>query len=128
MISYLKQSNLNFQLVETPFAARIKIRKTFIKDKSGISRTSGLAHSISNELFEEETKAFVADQEAIVKENESLQNQLLCSLNELASLKVDKKQLEISQKISEKKKDDLEQACQLTSHHWLGGGSWAENY
>ena len=112
LISYLKQSNLNFQLVETPFAARIEIRKTFIKDKTGISRTSGLSHSTSSELFEEETKAIVANQEALVKENESLQNQLLCCQNELASLKVDKKQLEISQTILEKNKNNLGQTLE----------------
>ena len=99
LISYLKKSNLNFQIVETPFAARIEIRKTFIKDKTGISRTSDLAHDNSSELFEEEKKPFVANQDALVKENESLQNQILHCQNNLVSSEIDIKQLQISQTI-----------------------------
>ena len=112
LISYLKKSNLNFQLVETPFAARIEIRKTFIKDKTGNLRTSELAHFTSSEVFEEEKKHFVANQDALLKENESLQNQLLCCQKNLASSEIDIKQLHISQTILEKNKDDLEHALE----------------
>ena len=115
LISYLKKSNLNFQLVETPFAARIEIRKTFIKDKTGIFRTSELAHFTSSEVFEEEKKHFVANQDALLKENESLQNQLLCCQKNLASSEIDIKQLHISQTILEKNKDDLEHALEEKS-------------
>ena len=112
LISYLEKSNLNLQLVETPFEAQIEIRKTFIEDKAGISRTSDLTHYTSSELFEEEKKPFVANQEALVKENESLQNQLFCCQNNLVSLEIDIKQLNISQTILEKNKGDLTHALE----------------
>ena len=113
LVSYLKQSNLNFHLVESPFTARIEIRKTFIKDKSGNYRTSGLAtYSTSSELFEEEKKVFMANQDALVIEKEVLQNKLLGCQEHLASLKVDMKQLQINQTILEKNKDDLDHALE----------------
>ena len=38
LLSYLKKSNLNFQLNESPFAAYIEIKKSFIRNKDGSER------------------------------------------------------------------------------------------
>ena len=38
LLSYVKKSNLNFQLNESPFAATIEIKKSFIKNKDGSAR------------------------------------------------------------------------------------------
>ena len=43
LITYVKKSNLNFCLNESPFAISISIKKTFVKDKNGISRNSKLS-------------------------------------------------------------------------------------
>ena len=42
ILRYIKLSNLNFNIVETPFSATITLKKTFIKNKDGTSRKSGL--------------------------------------------------------------------------------------
>ena len=42
ILKYIKLSNLNFNIVESPFSATITIKKTFIKNKDGTSRISGL--------------------------------------------------------------------------------------
>ena len=75
VLSYLKQSNLNFYVVESPFSVSIEIRKTFIRDKSGTYRTSGLPHCTSSEVFKEEKKVLEAKKEALMKENETLEFQ-----------------------------------------------------
>ena len=38
LLSYVKKSSLNFQLNESPFAATIEIKKSFIKNKDGSAR------------------------------------------------------------------------------------------
>ena len=43
ILAYLKKSNLNFSLVESPFGVNIYIKKTFIKDKNGVLRSSGIS-------------------------------------------------------------------------------------
>ena len=43
ILSNLKKSNLNFSLSESPFAVTIDIKKSFIKDHHGVSRTSGFS-------------------------------------------------------------------------------------
>ena len=43
LLSNLKQSNLNFSLYESPFTMTINIKKSFIKDHYGVSRTSGFS-------------------------------------------------------------------------------------
>ena len=45
LLSYLKLSNLNFHLTESPFSASIEIRKTFVKDKNGFYRTRAFSGS-----------------------------------------------------------------------------------
>ena len=72
LITYVKKSNLNFSLNESPFAISISIKKTFVKDKNGMPRHSQLSEfeqqdsSIQNQNVSLETDVanFVSDQEA----------------------------------------------------------------
>ena len=36
VLSYIKKSNLNFFLSETPFSLTLNLKKAFLKDKNGI--------------------------------------------------------------------------------------------
>ena len=38
LISFVRKSNLNFHISESPFAVTINVKKTFIKDKNGVER------------------------------------------------------------------------------------------
>ena len=42
LLSYIKKSNLNWNIVESPFSVTITLRKSFIKNKDGSSLKSGL--------------------------------------------------------------------------------------
>ena len=42
LLSYIKMSNLNFSLVESPFGVTITLKKSFIKNQDGSLRKSGL--------------------------------------------------------------------------------------
>ena len=42
LLSYIKMSNLNFSLVESPFGVTITLKKSFIKNQDGSLRRSGL--------------------------------------------------------------------------------------
>ena len=41
LLSNLKESNLNWNLLESPFSLTINLKKSFIKDREGNPRTSG---------------------------------------------------------------------------------------
>ena len=110
LLSYLKQSNLNFHLTKSPFSASIEIKKTFVKDKNGYYRTSNL-----HMLFKEENSVLDADKDTLIKENEYLHIQLQSSQKEIVNLEVDVKQLQINQKILEKDNDDLRKALEEKS-------------
>ena len=47
ILSIIKKSNLNFSLSESPFSVSIQIKKTFIKDKDGSTRSSSLNENSS---------------------------------------------------------------------------------
>ena len=55
LINLVKKSNLNFSLSESPFSVSVTIKKTFIKDKNGVSRVSNIGAQgcacQSDELF-----------------------------------------------------------------------------
>ena len=103
LITFLKQSNLNFYLVESPFSASIEIRKTFITDKDGNQRTSGLHDCTPSQLFEQDKK-----NSRLIKENQALQIQLQSTRTELANLRAEFEQLQLSQKSLEQKNCDIE--------------------
>ena len=63
ILSYLKRSNLNFSLNESPFGVKIVIKKSFIKDMNGISRTSGISQQNIQLLEQNNTlRNIVSDQ------------------------------------------------------------------
>ena len=43
ILNQIKTSNLNYTLTETPFAVTLNIKKSFIKEKSGSVRSSGVS-------------------------------------------------------------------------------------
>ena len=71
-LSNLKRSNLNFSLSETPFSVEIKIRKTFIKENSGIVRFSGF--SSETNIVRDENRALRAAFDSRDAEIHSLKN------------------------------------------------------
>ena len=54
IISFVRKSNLNFSLIETPFSVSIEIKKAFIKNKNGLPRASKLSRE--NEIFSDEKR------------------------------------------------------------------------
>ena len=101
LLSYLKLSNLNFHLAESPFSAYIEIRKTFIKDKNGSYRTSCLPASMQGD----EKKVIEANHEALIKEKGALQNQV-------QSFQKNLEQLQINQTILEMNNSELGKALE----------------
>ena len=97
LLSNLKKSNLNFSLSESPFAVTIDIKKSFIKDHHGVSRTSGF----SDKNFETATecnntlKNIICDQ---TTEIFNYQN----ALQEL-SINLEKSKYQLSEVLNEKK-------------------------
>ena len=45
LLNQIKASNLNYTLEETPFSVTLSLKKTFIKDKNGFVRSSGICVS-----------------------------------------------------------------------------------
>ena len=43
ILNHLKKSNLDWNLVESPFSVTINLKKSFIKDKAGVPLTSRLS-------------------------------------------------------------------------------------
>ena len=124
LLNSLKQSNLNFQLVESPFSVSIQIKKSFIREQNGAVRSSclGLAPNLNKIKEEKETledeKRALEDIISNYKVSESTQNELeeengmlLYQLKNVQidfdNQKSDLVQFQIEQKLSEKKKGDL---------------------
>ena len=55
LISDLKMSNLNYSLCESPFGVNIEVKKSFIKEKDGTVRSSGIIHDTKILLNENQT-------------------------------------------------------------------------
>ena len=72
LLSQIKNSNLNFSLIETPFSASVCIRKSFVKDLSGLARASNGVSSLQdsrlldeNRRLEDENRSLKAEIEAL---------------------------------------------------------------
>ena len=67
LLSHLKMSNLNWNLVESPFSVTISVKKSFDKDRFGHPQSSGLSSQNVEQMTEElrqlrhETKALQED-------------------------------------------------------------------
>ena len=57
ILKYIKLSNLNFNIVESLFSATITLKKTFIKNKDGTYRISGLDIS-PNQVLSPTTQSY----------------------------------------------------------------------
>ena len=128
ILAYLKKSNLNFSLVESPFGVNIYIKKTFIKDKNGVLRSSGISdqsiqflqenHYLKN-LVNDQLHEIVNYQNAVQKVGISLEKaklqieEVLTEKNEVKSAK-DSIENALSDKIRENiyLNDKLQQQAQ----------------
>ena len=111
-LSNLKRSNQNFSLSETPFSVEIKIRKTFIKEKSGIVRFSGFSSetNIENKKVRDENTALRAALDNRDDEIHSLKKAIL----EKAKLKVSKT---LSDNLVKTENADVKVIDQKLTHH-----------
>ena len=98
LLSYLKKSNLNFSLAESPFTVTIDIKKTFIKDHHGVSRTSGF----SDHNFQTVTEVNNGLENTISEQSNEIINHQH-ALWEL-SFNLEKSKYELSEMLAEKKK------------------------
>ena len=108
LLDEIKRSNLNYQVIETPFSASIHIKKTFIKDRNGSLRTCGVIP-----YCPVEEKRFNAEKDDLIKKNEYLQAELLKIQNDYEGMKVEVQQFQIKEQILEKKKADIEQNLEV---------------
>ena len=53
LLTHLKMSNLNWNLVESPFSVTISVKKSFFKDKSGHPQSSGLSYQNVDQMARE---------------------------------------------------------------------------
>ena len=51
VLTYIKKSNLNWNIVESPFSVTITLRKSFIKNKDGSFLQSGLTPFTKESTF-----------------------------------------------------------------------------
>ena len=110
LLDEIKRSNLNYQVMETPFSASIHLKKTFIKDSNGSLRTCGfIPYSPVNKSAVDEEKLLRAEKDDLIKENKTLQAEVLHIKNDYEAIKVEIQQFQIKEQILEKKKADLEQ-------------------
>ena len=42
LLTLIRESNLNFSIIESPFSLSVNLKKTYIRDKNGVPRRSGL--------------------------------------------------------------------------------------
>ena len=108
LLDEVKRSNLNYQVIETPFSASIHIKKTFIKDRNGSLKTC-----VVIPYCPVEEKRFDAEKDDLIKKNEYLQAELLNIQNDYEGMKVEAQQFQIKEQILEKKKADIEQNLEV---------------
>ena len=94
VLNFVKNSNLNYSINESPFSVTISIKKSFIKDKSGCVRGPKI-DNICKLLDENKT---------LTDENQSLQADIGLHKSETKALKTTVKNLGIT---LEKKKSEL---------------------
>ena len=94
LLSYIKQSNLNFSLSETPFSVSICLRKTFIKDRNGVTLSPIAGMPFSGHFGEviDENQAL----KAAITHHEKEQDSLKDAMHEL-DIKLQKAKVEIEE-------------------------------
>ena len=78
LMNHVKRSNLNFSLNESPFSVSLSIRKTFVKDRNGVERNSGV--SLQDNYI-------VDEKQTLENENKSLKLLLIQHEHEKDALK-----------------------------------------
>ena len=118
ILSYLKKSNLNFQLSESPFAATIEIKKSFIRNKDGSERLP---------VFEELPSSIKHENQILVALNSALKISLAEKESEKDTFSNIIKELEMKVKKLTAKQND-EQKFFPYSSSWPAFKSEAINY
>ena len=109
LLSYVKNSNLNFSLNESPFSVSISLKKSFIKDKNGTLRVSKIggipgisgydSQSIEEkQILQDENKTLKAALAQHEDENHTLKNTV-----HVLGIKLEKAKIELTETLSEKK-------------------------
>ena len=98
-MNHVKSSNLNYYLEQSPFAAKISLKKSAVKDKSGTPLKLQL--------------------QTVESENASLQVMNEELENEVQSLRADLKQMELHRDASAEKNDALELILKKSSDDYL---------
>ena len=97
LITYVKKSNLNFSLNESPFAFSISIKKTFIKDKDGKPRNSQLAEFEQQHPWIQDQNKYL---QAVAGDLESDQEAFKHTISDLG-MKLQKSKTEIADLMAE---------------------------
>ena len=105
ILGFVKNSNLNYNLNESPFSVNISIRKSFIKDKDGAVRVPNLGgfHSTEPKASEFKIEDKVESLQATIAQHESENEVLNLTIHDL-SIKLEKAKAELSDTISENKR------------------------
>ena len=80
IIDEIRESNLNFQLQMTPFAAHISLKRSLIKEKSGVPRLPSTLETQSSK--NPDSQSIIAD---LVTKNRQLEHRINDLKEELAS-------------------------------------------
>ena len=105
LLSYIKKSNLNFSLNESPFAVSVSIKKTFVKNKNGTIRHPSLSDSVIQDTFVKKKGQIYFDENSSLKDTiahyEADQEAFKHAIHDL-DMKLQKSKVEVADLISEK--------------------------
>ena len=126
--SYLKESNLNWNLIESPFSLTINLKKSFIKDKEGNPRTCKFAKLEQNDR---ELKSAVDENKSLNKalvktthEKEEVMKVLKNKAEEIENLHANN--LEISSELSKISEELYNTKLELSKCHFESETSASE--
>ena len=95
LLTYVKNSNLNFSLKESPFSVFLSIKKTFVKDRNGSVRFSKICQQSDENKFASEQKISELEEAKVANDhlhelNKSLQRHLADIETDLRQVKIEK--------------------------------------
>ena len=136
VLKYVKKSNLNWSLTESPFSVTINVKKSFIKDQHGVFRTSEIVnheehvkfldstiseqkqtieeyqhevHELSMQLqkAKKEISDVMLEKQHIVNAGEVIEGLLVNKNSEIVQLKEQKKELKLLVSKNDLKSEDI---------------------
>lgn len=121
LVSHLKQSNLNWNLVESPFSLTINLKKSFIKDREGNPRTSGFSKHHDDQkvhelkLLAEENKSLRKAFANITNEKDEVMNVLDSKAKEVENIR--EYSLGVKSELSKVSEELFKAKLELTEFH-----------